>query len=498
LKSLQKFNIIKLVIVMDQGGSYEEVAYPNIEIMSLTALEILGQSNVVPHDKPKPDDVYTICYTSGTTGLPKGVMLTHANMVADVASVLVRAEHGLLLDAMFSNNDVHFSYLPLAHMLERIVVATIITVGASIAFYSGNVMKLMDDITLAKPSFFVSVPRLLNRIHDKIIAQANERGIISQFIFKKALTAKRENLKHSIYTHWLWDRLIFNKIKQKLGGRVGAILSGAAPISGDTLDVLSVCFCCPATEGFGQTETAAGSTLGIPKDSLRYQVGVPLPCNEIKLTDIPEMNYFSKDKPYPRGEICLRGPNVFRGYYKDEVTTKEVLDADGWCHSGDVGMFDDEGRLFVIDRKKNIFKLAQGEYIAPEKIENVYIESPFISQCFVYGDSFQAFLIAIVVPDEEVVMKYAQQRYFPDSDSYEKLCKTTALKNLLMEDMNRVAKEKELKGFEKVRVIWIESVPFSIDSGLLTPTFKLKRAQAKQHYQKVIKTLYAEESTVDQ
>lgn len=489
VQHLEKSNIVKLIIVMDKED--HEISCSGIEMMTMKSLQALGKSHILPHVAPSRDDTFTICYTSGTTGLPKGVVLAHKNMVADVASVLLRAEHGLLLDiGGFSSKEVHLSYLPLAHMFERTVVSATMTVGAAIAFYSGNVTKLMDDIALARPTFFVSVPRLLNRIHDRICAQIQEKGPVIQYLFKKALAAKKENLKYGIYTHWLWDRLIFNKIRQRLGGRVHGILSGAAPISGDALDFLSVCFCCGVVEGFGQTETAAGSTIGIPGDSLRHQVGVPLPCNEIKLVDIPDMNYFSDDKPYPRGEICFRGPNVFRGYYKDEETTKEVLDANGWCHSGDVGMFDEEGRLFVIDRKKNIFKLAQGEYVAAEKIENVYVESPFISQCFVYGDSLQSFLVAIVVPDEEIIIKYAHEHGFPGS--FEELGRTDTLKKLILDDMNRLAKEKHLKGFEKVRAIHIDTQAFSIENNLLTPTFKLKRAQAKIYYQKELDRMYAE------
>jgi long-chain acyl-CoA synthetase len=492
IQHLETLNIVKLIVIMDKD-EYEDYC-PNIEMIPMKALQLLGKDHLIPHVKPKRRDPFTICYTSGTTGLPKGVVLAHENMVADVASVLLRAEHGLLLDVGFTSEEIHLSYLPLAHMFERTVVSAIITVGAAIAFYSGNVLKLMDDFALARPTFFVSVPRLLNRIHDKICAQVQEKGSISQYLFRKALAAKKENLKYGIYTHWLWDRLVFNKIKERLGGRVNGILSGAAPISGGTLDFLSVCFCCSVAEGFGQTETAAGSTIGIPGDPLRNQVGVPLPCNEIKLVDIPDMNYFSTDKPYPRGEICFRGPNVFHGYYKDEELTKEVLDADGWCHSGDVGMFDEEGRLFVIDRKKNIFKLAQGEYVAAEKIENVYSESLFISQCFVYGNSLHSFLIAIVVPDDDMVLKHAQEHGL--EGSFEELCRMDAIKKTIFDDMKRVAKEKDLKGFEKVRAIHIDPQPFSIENSLLTPTFKLKRPQAREYYQKIIDRLYAENKDI--
>ena len=197
----------------------------------------------------------------------------------------------------------------------------------------------------------MSVPRLFNRIYDKVMAGLHAKGAVSQFLFKHAFNTKKKNLQSGQLTHWLWDSVVFSAIKSKLGGRVRVMVTGSAPISSDVMDFLRVCFSCQVYEGYGQTETAAASAVTQINDWTSGHVGAPVPCNEIKLVDIPEMDYFSTDKPFPRGEICFRGENCFKGYYKDEAKTNETL-IDGWVHSGDVGMWDEQGRLHIIDRKK--------------------------------------------------------------------------------------------------------------------------------------------------
>jgi long-chain acyl-CoA synthetase len=196
-----------------------------------------------------------------------------------------------------------------------------------------------------------------------------------------------------------------------------------------------------------------------------------------------------------RGEICIRGPSVFKGYYKDDEKTKEAIDNDGWLHSGDIGLWRPDGNLQIIDRKKNIFKLAQGEYVAPEKIENVLSRSSLIAQCFVYGDSFQPSLVAIIVPDEEPTLFWAQnhQKHHTSlvGKSFTELCQTSELKQAIVEDIQRLSQQSNLAGFEVVKAIHLESKPFTAEDDILTPTFKLKRQKAKEKYQKVIEQLYA-------
>jgi long-chain acyl-CoA synthetase len=230
-------------------------------------------------------------------------------------------------------------------------------------------------------------------------------------------------------------------------------------------------------------------TLTPPEVRLTGGVGPTMTCCEMKLVDIPDMNYFSTDKPHPRGEICARGPNIFVGYYKAEDKTRECLEPNGWFHTGDVGRLQPDGTVAIIDRKKNIFKLAQGEYVAAEKIENVYGRSPFVAQCFVYGDSLKSCLVAIVVPDPEVVAKWAADAKQPND--LPALCRGAALQKAVFDSMASIGKEAGLKGFELAKAIKLEAEPFSVDNGLLTPTFKLKRPQLKERFEPDIRALYA-------
>jgi len=288
----------------------------------------------------------------------------------------------------------------------------------------------------------------------------------------------------------IWDMVLFSQTKAKLGGRVQWILSGSAPLDPKLADFLRTCFCCPVVQGYGLTENLAGATLTDVNDPTVGHVGTPMACNEIKLVDVPEMNYFSTDKPCPRGEICLRGPNLFVGYYKDPEKTAEDLKADGWFHTGDVGRWNPNGTLSIIDRKKNIFKLSQGEYVAAEYLEAVFIRSPYVGQIFVYGDSLNSFLVAIVVPDFEVVKPMAVQLGFPNADNEEELCKNKKVEEIILKSMTDVGKEAALHGFEFPKTIYLEHQLFSEENNLLTPTFKLRRPNLKEHYQQIVNRLY--------
>ena len=491
---------------------------------------------------PRAEDLCTICYTSGTTGDPKGVMLPHAALLADASACLALCgygPHGFSPDqrSLFElkSDDVHISYLPLAHIFERIVMTALTTVGAGIGFYQGDTMKLMEDIAILRPTIFVSVPRLFNKVYDKITAAVKQKGTVERFMFNLGFAAKLENLREKgELKHWFYDRFVFHKIRELLGGRVRAMLSGSAPISPEVMEFLRVCFACEVYEGYGQTETSAGTCLTIRHDWTTGHVGIPVPCNEIKLVDVPDMDYFANDPTHPRGEICVRGPNCFTGYFKDEKNTRETLDSEGWVHSGDIGEWDARGRLRVIDRKKNMFKLSQGEYIAPERIEAVITKSPLIVQCFLHGNPLESATVAVIVPDREglnrwihrqlesepidpTVLAAASKLDTPTSEkvivpgspsladskdslisrlanlTFEELCDDPAVHAQIKKEIANFGKSgtDELKGFEIPKAFHLEKEPFSLENGLLTATFKLKRNEAVKKYQTVVDGMYA-------
>jgi len=353
------------------------------------------------------------------------------------------------------------------------------------------VKKLFDDIVLLKPTIFASVPRMWNRLYDKVMAAITASGGIKQTLFQTAFEAKAEGLKEGYMTHAVWDRLVFGAIREKLGGRLRLMFSGSAPLSEAVHTFLRVCFGVPVLEGYGQTESAACITAQHPWDlGTVGHVGYVIPTVEVKLVDVPEMEYKAADKPFPRGELCFRGPIACKGYFKNQSKTDEMIDKHGWYHTGDVASIDDVGRVKIIDRSKNIFKISQGEYIAPEKLENVFVQSQWVAQCFVYGDSLKSVLVAIAVPDFEILTPWAKTQGHKHADNPKELCKDAGIVKMVLEDMNKKGKENKLRGFELIAEVTLVDTPFAVENDLLTPTFKLKRPQAKKAFLSYIDEMY--------
>ncbi|XP_023731133.1 long chain acyl-CoA synthetase 7, peroxisomal [Lactuca sativa] len=490
LSFLSEISSVRVIVVV--GGVEEHLpSLPEtsgVKLVSYSKLLSQGHNNLKPFCPPKSEDIATICYTSGTTGTPKGVVLTHGNLIASVAA--------MTLSIKFNSTDIYISYLPLAHIYERANQIMLSYCGVAVGFYQGDNLKLMDDLAVLRPTLFCSVPRLYNRIYAGIMNAVNTSGVLKHRLFTAAYNSKKQAIMTGRKPSPIWDRLVFNKIKAKIGGRVRFMGSGASPLSPDIMDFLRVCFGCSVIEGYGMTESCSVITIMDDGDNLSGHVGSPNPACEIKLDDVPEMNYTSDDQPHPRGEICVRGPIIFQGYYKDEVQTREVLDDEGWLHTGDIGLWLPGGRLKIIDRKKNIFKLAQGEYIAPDKIENVYAKCRFISQSFIYGDSFNSSLVAIISVDPDVMKDWAASQGIKYNDLGQ-LCNDPRAKAAVLGEMDVVAREAQLRGFEFAKAVTLVAEPFSVENGLLTPTFKVKRPQAKAYFAKEISNMYAELSAMD-
>ena len=480
LKSVDKCEDLKYIIKIGDTVSEEEqekAKKHEVEILTFNDVEERGRKAKKEPVIPKRDSLATICYTSGTTGNPKGAMITHANMVSEVSAIqFMLAKCG----EKITNEDVHISYLPLAHMYERACHLMMFSSGARIGFFTGNVRKLTEDLKALKPTIFISVPRLLNRIHDKVMSDL-EKSSFKKFLFNMALSSKEGELSRNIVRRdSMWDFIVFKKIQQTLGGRIRFVLSGSAPLSDRVMKFLRSSFGCFVFEGYGQTETTAGATLQLMGDPTIGHVGPPLPCNLIKLVDVPEMEYYAKDGT---GEVCFKGPNIFKGYLYDDEKTKEAFDEDGWLHSGDIGIWLPNGTLKIVDRRKNIFKLSQGEYIAPEKVEEIYQPCPSVHQVFVTGIGTESCVVAIVVPEIAELNKTF-------SGEATELCSNEEVKQHILKEMTSFAKKADLRSFEQAKAIHLHPEPFTVENGYLTPTFKIKRPVLNKLFLEQVKEMY--------
>ncbi|RHY75841.1 hypothetical protein DYB38_004187 [Aphanomyces astaci] len=510
-------HVVVCDVVIKAQADLDLCGQAGLQLWTMRELELVGTKHPRPATYPKVSALSFLMYTSGTTGDPKGVEITHANILACAAGAKDRLNRG---DGAvcFTPASIHLSYLPMPHILEQIVQSVMISAKGRIGFYQGNTLKLTEDLVELRPTHFVTVPRLLNKIYDKVIqagGSSSSGGGIKGWLFKRAVQTKLANLKQGYQAHPLYDKLVFSKIQAKLGlDRCRFVLTGSAPISDDVLSFFRILLTSTITEGYGQSECTGASTLTDHDDVQCGTVGAPMASCEIKLVSVPEMGYYiyisirkqlitkrhrylmtdsvhgdvNKIPVNGRGEICFRGPTVFSGYFKAPDKTAEAFDADGWLHSGDIGVWTLDGRLKIVDRKKNIFKLSQGEYVAPEKIENVIKASVYVGQSFVYGDSLHAVLVGIIVPEA------AQLKMLADSlnvsGSLIDLCRHPKVVEAVHKDIVAVGKKGALSGFETVRAILLHPEHFTVENDLLTPTFKLKRNDAKKLFSTQIDALY--------
>ncbi|XP_047149058.1 probable CoA ligase CCL6 [Vigna umbellata] len=443
----------------------------------------------------KKTDICTIMYTSGTTGDPKGVVIKNGAFMAEVLSV----DHILMLtDRVAAEDDVYFSFLPLAHVYDQIMETYCISKGSSIGFWQGDVRFLLEDVQALQPTIFCGVPRVYDRICAGIKSRLASAGVLRSTLFQYAYNYKLKYMEKGLPQHKaapLFDRLVFDKTKQALGGRVRILLSGAAPLPRHVEEFMRVTSGSTLSQGYGLTESCGGCLTAISNVfSMMGTIGVPTTTIEARLESVPEMEYDALSN-VARGEICLRGNTLFSGYHKREDLTKEVM-VDGWFHTGDIGEWQPNGAMKIIDRKKNIFKLSQGEYIAVENIENKYLQCPLIASIWVYGNSFESFLVAVVVPERKAIEDWAVMHNV--SDDFKSLCDNLKARKYILDELNSTGQKLQLRGFELLKAIHLDPNPFDVERDLITPTFKLKRPQLLKYYKDHIDQLYREAKGVMQ
>ncbi|RPD66021.1 acetyl-CoA synthetase-like protein [Lentinus tigrinus ALCF2SS1-7] len=495
LKLAPKCPVMKVIVAMEPLDSKEKSVLTawgeslGVEIKELAEIEEFGRANLIEVIPATSEQIATICYTSGTTGLPKGVVITHGAMAQAVQAYL----HQFQLDT----ETTMMSFLPLAHIYERVMELIAVAVGAQIGYTTGDPLVLLEDLAVLKPHFVPLVPRVLNRIYQSAMAAGTAPGVKGA-LFRKAVATKLYNLRTTgEFYHALWDRLVFRKLNNVLGGKMKLITTGSAPISANVMDFLKVGLLTEVVEGYGMTENCGSFVRTWSYDATSSgTVGSPLPNCELKLLDVPSMGYSAEDKPHPRGEICMRGAQRFTCYYKDPQKTAETIDDEGWLHTGDVGLLDDCLRLKIIDRVKNIMKLAQGEYVALENVENIYSGSPLVAQLYVHGDSLQSYLIAVAVPDPiqfaSLVSRVKGKPVAPeDLKALTEATKDPQIVAAFLAELQKKARAAKLKGFEMIKRIYLTTTPMTTENGCLTPTLKIKRKETYTFFKEPLDALYA-------
>ncbi len=437
-----------------------------------TELKSLGKGRseteiVALQQQVGPDDLLTLIYTSGTTGTPKGVMLTHNNLVSNFLACKSIVPQGA---------NKALSFLPMSHIFERMVVYLYFSLGMAV-YYAESLDTIAANLQEVKPQMFTTVPRLLEKVYDRIVAKGSELTGIKRKLFFWSLDL---GLRYEYTGNGWWyyvqlaiaNVLIFPKWREALGGNVKGITSGGAALQPRLARIFTAAKL-PVYQGYGLTETSPVTTVNRPGDNVFGSSGSVIAHVEIK---------FASD-----GEILVKGPNVMKGYYKRPDATAEAIDAEGWFHTGDIGVLDHGKYLRITDRKKEIFKTAGGKYIAPQVMENKYKESPLIEQIMVIGEN-QRFPAALIVPTFAALKEWCEKKGITYTNN-EEMIKHVSVLDKFNREIERY--NADFGHWEQVKKIALLPREFSIDAGEMTPKMSLKRKAILERYAQLVDQIYA-------
>jgi long-chain acyl-CoA synthetase len=421
----------------------------------------------------KPDDVATIIYTSGTTGEPKGALLSHGNFISNV--------EGSLHHLSVNESDIFLSFLPLSHVFERMAGHYLANYCGSTIAYAVSIDTVAENMGEVKPTIMTSVPRLYEKIYARILESVETGSPIKRKIFYWALGVGRvyvnkimnkENISGGLQLKRnLAYKLVFSKLAERVGGKMRFFVSGGAPLSKEIAEFFGAAGL-TIYEGYGLTETSPVIAVN-KEDMFKFgTVGPIIPNVEVKIAD--------------DGEILTRGPHIMVGYFKKEAETKEAIDEEGWFHTGDIGFIDDDGCLTITDRKKNILVTSGGKNIAPQPIESKLVTCKFIEQAMVVGDK-RKFCKAVIVPAFENLEKWAQDKNM-DYQDFRELSRLFEVRELIRKDIEGV--NNDLAGYETIKEFHLTEAPFSIETGELTPSLKVKRKVVLNKFAEQIEDMY--------
>lgn len=472
----KNLKITKHFVIIDPGDEKPKEPWKSFDDMLKIGEEFLAENpDYVKNsiDKVKIDDWATIIYTSGTTGEPKGAILTHKNFISNVENSTQKLK--------VTAEDTMLSFLPLSHVLERMAGHYISCYYGATVAYAESIDKVADNMGEVKPTLMVSVPRLYEKIYARVLEGVEAGSPIKQKIFYWALKVGSEYIDKVMYhkpipgslqfKKNLADKLVFSKLAERVGGRIRFFISGGAPLSKEIAEFFGAAGLI-ILEGYGLTETSPVISINLLEKFKFGTVGPVIPNAEVKIAE--------------DGEILTRGDHVMVGYYKKEEATKEAIDEEGWFHTGDIGIIDDDGFLKITDRKKNIIVTSGGKNIAPARIENALTNSPVIEQAMVVGDK-RKFCTAVIVGSQEYLENWAKENNI-QYDSYEDLVSKPEVVELVSNEVDKMT--KHLASYETIKKFVLAKAPFTIETGELTPSLKVKRNVILERYADEIEEMY--------
>ncbi|KAI0391920.1 acetyl-CoA synthetase-like protein [Xylariaceae sp. FL0594] len=464
----------------DEMASFK-ASNPQLTVISYSDLVALGAENPIDPVPPKPEDLCCIMYTSGSSGTPKGVPITHEALVAGVTGLYE------VIAETISSKEVVLAYLPLAHILEMSVENIVVFVGGTLGYGSPRTLadtstrNCAGDMRELAPTVMIGVPQIWETIKKGIQGKVNSGGVLTRNLFWGAYNLKSMLVSKGLPGGFLLDALVFNKVRELTGGRVRFLFNGGSGISAGTLRFLSIVLA-PMVTGYGLTETCSNGALGSPLQWTPDAIGPVPPSLELKLVSLSDLGYSTSSNP-PQGEILLRGAPVAKEYFKNAEETEKAYTPDGWFRTGDIGEIDSVGHVKVIDRAKNLVKLLGGEYIALEKLEAIYRGSAYVSNIMIHGDSSQPRPIAVIAPNEKPLADLAQSLGVDGQAVH----RDSKVRDAVLKDLLAVGKKAGLSGIEMVSGVVVVDEEWTPANGLVTATQKVNRRAIRDRYKTQIK-----------